>query len=100
MNMDGYDNEEQLTEAELEDLRRERAAARRRKLAARERRRKKRRQQAIIRCSILLIAVILVIFIIIHIPTSQFNKLCALKRRVFLLHSALPRQTKDTGSGP
>ena len=35
MNMDGYDNEEQLTEAELEDLRRERAAARRRKLAAR-----------------------------------------------------------------
>lgn len=68
--MDGYDNEEQLTEAELEDLRRERAAARRRKLAARERRRKKRRQQAIIRCSILLVAVILVIFIIVKLITG------------------------------
>ena len=68
--MDGYDNEEQLTESELEDLRRERAAARRRKLAARERRRKKRRQQAIIRCSILLVAVILVIFIIVKLITG------------------------------
>lgn len=58
--MDEYENE-QLTEAELEDIRRERAAARRRKLAARERRRKKRRRQAIIRCSILLLAVILII---------------------------------------
>lgn len=58
--MDGYDNEE-LTAAELEDLRRERAAARRRKLAARERRRKKRRRQAIIRCSILLLILILII---------------------------------------
>ena len=67
--MDGYDNEE-LTEAELEDIRRERAAARRRKLAARERRRKKRRQQAIIRCSILLVAVILVIFIIVKLITG------------------------------
>lgn len=58
--MDGYDNEE-LTEAELEDIRRERAATRRRKLAARERRRRERRRQAIIRCSILLIILILII---------------------------------------
>lgn len=58
--MDEYGNEE-LTEAELEDIRRQRAAARRRKLAARERRRKKRIRQAIIRCSILLLIVILLI---------------------------------------
>lgn len=68
--MDGFDNEEQLTQAELEDIRRERAAARRRKMAARERRRKKRRQQAIIRCSILLIAVILILFIIVKLITG------------------------------
>lgn len=58
--MDEYGNEE-LTEAELEDIRRQRAAARRRKLAARERRRKKRIRQAIVRCSILLLVVILLI---------------------------------------
>ncbi len=55
-----YD-ENNLTEAELADLRRQKAAARRRKLAARERRRRERRKQAIIRCSILLAIVILLI---------------------------------------
>lgn len=58
--MNEYEDEE-LTEAELEDIRRQRAAARRRKIAARERRRKKRIRQAIIRCSILLLIVILLI---------------------------------------
>lgn len=55
-----YD-ENNLTEAELADIRRQKAAARRKKLAARERRRRERRKQAIIRCSILLGIVILLI---------------------------------------
>lgn len=58
--MDSY-NENDLTEAELADIRRQKAAARRKKLAARERRRRERRKQAIIRCSILLAIVILLI---------------------------------------
>lgn len=56
----GY-NEEELTEEELADIKRQKAAARRKKLAARERRRRERRKQAIIRCSILLAIVILLI---------------------------------------
>ncbi len=53
--------QEELTEAEIADLKRQKAIARRKKLAARERRRKQRRRQAIIRCSILLAIVILLI---------------------------------------
>lgn len=53
--------DEELTEAEQADIRRQKAAARRRKMAARERRRKERVKQAIIRCSILLAIVILLI---------------------------------------
>lgn len=53
--------DEELTEAELADIRRQKAAARRRKMAARERKRRERRKQAIIRCSILLAIVILLI---------------------------------------
>lgn len=55
-----YD-ENDLTEAELADIKRQKAAARRKKMAARERRRRQRRKQAIIRCSILLAIVILLI---------------------------------------
>ncbi len=54
-------NENDLTEAELADIRRQKAAARRKKQAARERRRRERRKQAIIRCSILLAIVIFLI---------------------------------------
>ena len=57
---------DELTPAELEDLKREKAA-RRRKRMLREKRRRERRRQAIIRCSLLLIAVILVIVIIVKI---------------------------------
>lgn len=53
--------DDELTEAELADIRRQKAAARRKKIAARERRRRERRKQAIIRCSILLAIVILLI---------------------------------------
>ncbi|MBQ4059033.1 MAG: C39 family peptidase [Lachnospiraceae bacterium] len=54
-------SEDDLTEEELADIRRQKAIARRKKLAARERRRRERRKQAIIRCSILLAIVILLI---------------------------------------
>ncbi len=54
-------NENDITQAELADLRRQKAAAHRKKLAARERRRRERRKQAIIRCSILLAIVIFLI---------------------------------------
>lgn len=57
--------EEDLTEAELADLRRQEAARRRKKRAARERRRRERRKQAIIRCSILLAIVILLIVLVV-----------------------------------
>ena len=63
-------NKEELTEAELADIKRQKAAARRKKLAARERRRRERRKQAIIRCSILLAIVILLIVGLVMIISS------------------------------
>lgn len=57
------------TQAEIADMKRERAA-RRRKQLLREKRRKERQRQAIIRCSLLLAAVILVIFILVKIFTG------------------------------
>ncbi|MCR5700777.1 MAG: hypothetical protein K6G76_01385 [Lachnospiraceae bacterium] len=54
------------TEAELEDMKRERAA-KKRKRALREKRRRERRRQAIIRCSILVAAAILVIFLLVKL---------------------------------
>ena len=57
---------DELTPAEIEDMKREKAA-RRRKRMLREKRRRERRRQAIIRCSLLLAAVILVIVIIVKI---------------------------------
>ncbi len=56
----------ELTPAEIEDLRREKAAKRRKRML-REKRRKERQRQAIIRCSILIAAVILVIFLFVKI---------------------------------
>ncbi len=56
---------EELTEAEIADLKRQEAARRRKKRAARERRRRERRKQAIIRCSILLGIVILLIVLVV-----------------------------------
>ena len=56
----------ELTQAELEDMKREKAA-RRRKRMLREKKRKERMRQAIIRCTLLGIAVILVIAIIVKI---------------------------------
>jgi len=64
---------EELTEAELEDIRRQKAAARRKKLAARERRRRERRKQAIIRCSILLAIVILLIVGLVMLISGIVN---------------------------
>lgn len=57
--------DEELTEAELADLKRQEAIKRRKKRAARERRRRERRKQAIIRCSILLGIVILLIVLVV-----------------------------------
>lgn len=56
----------ELTPAEIEDMKREKAAKRRKRML-REKRRRERRRQAIIRCSLLIAAVILVIFIIVKI---------------------------------
>ncbi len=69
---DSYD-ENDLTEAELADIRRQKAAARRKKLAARERRRRERRKQAIIRCSILLAIVILLIVGLVMLISGIWN---------------------------
>ena len=66
-------NENDLTEAELADIRRQKAAARRKKLAARERRRRERRKQAIIRCSILLAIVIFLIVGLVMLITGIAN---------------------------
>ena len=57
---------DELTPAEIEDMKREKAA-RRRKRMLREKKRKERMRQAIIRCTLLAIAVILVIVIIVKI---------------------------------
>jgi len=57
--------DEELTEAEIADLKRQEAIKRRKKRAARERRRRERRKQAIIRCSILLGVVILLIVLVV-----------------------------------
>ena len=65
--------QEELTEAELADIRRQKVAARRKKLAARERRRRERRKQAIIRCSILLLIVILLIVGLIKLISGIWN---------------------------
>ena len=56
----------ELTPAEIEDMKREKAA-RRRKQMLREKRRRERQRQALIRCSILLVAAILVIVILVKI---------------------------------
>ncbi len=64
---------EQLTEAELAEIRRKKAIARRKKLAARERRRKIRRRQAIIRCSILLAIVIALLVGLVMLVNSIRN---------------------------
>lgn len=71
--MDGFDEYEELTPAEIEQERRRKAAARRRKIAAREARRRKRRREAIIRCSILLLIVILLIVGIVKMITGIWN---------------------------
>lgn len=64
---------ENLTEAELEDIQRQKAAARRKRRAAKERRRRQRRKQAIIRCSILLAIVILLIVGLVMLISGIVN---------------------------